>query len=197
MIAAILLLLLQVLVLAPLSIILDVLGLIVVAVALPFAVNDYSKSDGRVILNLPKWAYIWGNDFDGALGDKRGWWAENTPFGVDVNSFFAKWWWLAIRNPANNMRMFSVFSAPVAGATCDYWGQSDVADKVGKTGVQLVRYRYTNGTWPRVGFYWVVQYGQSTKAFVVRFGYKVEPDYIETDEQPKGLVFKINPVKNL
>ena len=46
-----------------------VLGLAVVAVAIPFAVPGVSVSDGRPIVNLPRWAWPWGNDFDGLDGD--------------------------------------------------------------------------------------------------------------------------------
>jgi len=51
-------------------------GLVMVALAIPFRVPAVSLSDGRAIVNLPRWAWLWGNDFDGLLGDKRGWWSS-------------------------------------------------------------------------------------------------------------------------
>ena len=54
-----------------------VLGLMVVAVAIPFAVPGLSVSDLRPIVNLPRWAWLFGNDYDGLDGDKRYWWADN------------------------------------------------------------------------------------------------------------------------
>jgi len=171
------------------------LGPIMVALALPFAKDDFSVSDHRVIRNLPKWAYFWGNDFDGSLGDKHGWWAANTPFGWKVDSFMAQWWWLAIRNPANNMRMFSCWSAPVAGATCSFKGDAAVADSPGRGGWQFVTFSYPD-KFSRYGFYFVKQLS-ATHAFAIRLGFKISPDLVGTDEQPKGYTFKINPAKNI
>lgn len=71
------------------DLVLLILGLVVVAVAIPFRVPGVSVSDGRSIVNLPRWAWLFGNDYDGLLGDKRGWWAENTPFGWVATSFGA------------------------------------------------------------------------------------------------------------
>lgn len=185
------------LVLFPARVVLVLLGFVMVALALPFAEKDYSAEDARVILNLPRWAYVWGNDFDGALGDKKGLWAADTPFGVSVDSFLAKYWWLAVRNPANNMRRLKWFNAPVSGIPFVYWGQELVADKVGLTGWQLVRFNYSDGTWPRVGWYWVKAYGSNGKCLVMRFGYKVEPRYSKMTEEPKGIAFTITPAKTI
>ena len=62
-------------------------GLLFVALGIPFRVEGFSVSDGRPIVNLPKWLYPYGNDFDGLLGDKRVLYANNTPFGVPVDTF--------------------------------------------------------------------------------------------------------------
>jgi hypothetical protein len=102
------------------GIVLDLLGLFVVAIAIPFRVNGVSGSDGRAIVNLPRWAWLWGNDYDGLQGDNCGWWAANTPFGWPVDSFLAMWWWAAIRNPSNNMRFVSLWNAPVTGSAITY-----------------------------------------------------------------------------
>jgi hypothetical protein len=82
------------------NVVLLLLGLLVVAVAIPFRVPGLSVSDGRPIVNLPRWVWLWGNDFDGLLGDKHGTWAASTPFGLPADSFIAMYTWAALRNPS-------------------------------------------------------------------------------------------------
>lgn len=64
-------------------------GVFVVAVALPFA------KDGE----LPKWAYLWDNDEDGHDGPP--WYQKQYKW---LPGPLRRYWWLAVRNPANNMR---------------------------------------------------------------------------------------------
>src|SRR5271154_1660441 len=66
------------------NIVTDLLGLVVVLVAIPFRVDGVSLGDGRPIKNLPKWAWMFGNDYDGLLGDSRLWWDQN----ADANVWF-------------------------------------------------------------------------------------------------------------
>ena len=169
-------------------------GLLMVALAIPFAVPGYSLSDGRVILNLPRWAWLWGNDFDGLLGDKRGWWSANTPFGWAVDSFLAMYWWAAIRNPANNMRLLSWFSAPIVGSDINHLGQFTVEDKPGMDGWQFVWAEQGGRRW--FGFY-LVHCWSSKRALVIRLGFKIKPSHAGTTEPRKGLTFKLNPAKNI
>ena len=87
------------------------LGFPLVAVALPFRKYDLEKIKFSQYpelgcwqrVTLPKWARWWSNEFDGAYGDKRGWWSnyccEN--YGKDHTHFYSMWQWLACRNPAN------------------------------------------------------------------------------------------------
>lgn len=182
------------------NIIFDGLGLIVVAIALPFRTFGNSVSDGRKIINLPSWAWLWGNDFDGVLGDKRGWWEAHTPFGWPVTSFMAMYWWLAIRNPANNMRRVSLFSAPIVGSTITYIGDRNVADRPGEGGWQFVKLVSHNTLHKKgrcyYGFYSVWQYSE-TRAFVIRMGFKIKPDHQGTAELAKGMTTRINPWKSI
>jgi hypothetical protein len=171
----------------------DLLGLVMVAIALPFRVESVSVDDGRKIINLPKWAWLWGNDFDGVQGDKRGWWAANTPFGWDVNGYMAMYWWTAIRNPANNMRMLKLYQAPITGSTITYKGDYNVADKPGQGGWQFVKLVSLEGR-SYYGFYFVKQWSQ-THASVMRFGFKISPDQQGTVDLPKGETTRINPWK--
>lgn len=167
-------------------------GLLMVALAIPFRVPAVSLSDGRDIVNLPRLAWLWGNDFDGLLGDKRGWWSANTPFGWAVDSFLAMYWWAAIRNPANNMRFLDLFSAPIADAAIGYRGRFTVEDKPGMDGWQLVWSERDGKRW--YGFY-LVHCWSDTRAFVVRLGFKIKPEHAGRLEPRKGLTFKINPYK--
>jgi len=167
-------------------------GLAVVALALLFRAPSVSLSDGRHIVNLPRWAWLWGNDFDGLLGDKRGWWAENTPLGWPVDSFAAMYWWAAIRNPANNMRFLHAFSAPIIGSKITHRGRYVVEDKPGMGGWQFVIAENDGKRW--YGFYLVHEWS-STRAFVIRLGFKIKPEHAGKNEPRKGLTFKINPFK--
>lgn len=170
----------------------DVIGLFVVAIAIPFRVSGVSGSDGRPIVNLPRWAWLFGNDYDGLLGDKRGWWAANTPLGWPVDSFWAMWWWAAVRNPVNNMRFVKLWQAPVVGSTITYKGDFFVRDSPGNAGWQFVKTENGGQRW--YGFYLVHQWSD-TRAFVIRMGFKVQPDDAGTDSEPLGMTTKINPYK--
>lgn len=178
-------------------IVLIVCGFVVVAIGIPFRVEGVSGSDGRRIVNLPKWLWLFGNDYDGLLGDKRGWWEENTPFGVKVDSFLAMWWWAAVRNPVNNMRFMDRYSAPVSGdeVTIDWRGDEIVEDKIGMGGIRLCWSQVGKKKW--YGFYMVKEYGNG-RAFVCRFGFKVKPSHAGLiGEERKGMTFKVNPWKDI
>ncbi|HIH4679504.1 TPA: DUF7338 family protein [Pseudomonas aeruginosa] len=189
-----------------------IVGLPVVAVAILFAVPGFSLSDGRPIWNLPGWAWLFGNDFDGLDGDKRRWWADNCDdlvlfgllpllrrlgFTVDwlaADSWLARWWWAAVRNPVNNLRLVPGFNCPVSECEIRYLGDYAVEDKPGQGGWQFVSARRRGGVSRWYGFYLALPYGPS-RAFVVRLGYKVKPAHQDTAEPGKGMTFKINPAK--
>lgn len=170
------------------NVVLDVIGLVVVAIALPFRVKDYSGSDGREISNLPKWAWLFGNDYDGVLGDKRGWWAANTPFGLPVDNFVSMYTWAALRNPVNNMRRTNLFSAPVQGSTITFKGKEHVRDDKDSAGWQFVTTENSGKKW--FGFY-LVYLWSDTRAFVIRLGFKVEPKDAGSAER-QGMTTKVN-----
>lgn len=174
--------------------VLIVTGLVVVPVALPFRDWGSSVSDGRPITVLPQWAWIWSNDFDGTLGDKRGWWDKNAPFGLGAAHLFSQFWWLAVRNPANNFRRTRLGSCPVKDCFIHFKGNFKVSDKPGMGGWRFTKaiHRQTGQKW--FGFYLVHQWN-GTRAFVVRIGYKIEPWHELSNEPPKGFTFKINPWK--
>lgn len=175
------------------NVVLDIVGLFVVAAAIPFRVDGKSLSDGRPIKNLPKCVWLFGNDYDGLLGDKRMWWAANTPFGLPVDHFIPMYTWAALRNPVNNMRLTNMFSCPVEGSTITYKGDEHVRDHPGEGGMQFVTTENNGKKW--YGFYWVHEWS-ATRAFVVRLGFKTEPKDAGSTER-QGMTTKINPFKSI
>ncbi|WP_347505149.1 DUF7338 family protein [Pseudomonas anguilliseptica] len=194
--------------LLPLRALLIIAGLVVVPVALPFRRVQgppipFSQASGDwLLVKLPGWAWLWSNDRDGAAGDKRGWWHKNALFGLGAYHWFSMFWWLAIRNPANNPRFTPLFGCPVT--ECDYrhWGQFEVEDDPGKGGWRflLATNRQTGRRY--YGFYWVWQWS-APRALVVQFGFKPEPSDFAEDysgdmsRQWKGFTFEVNPIKSI
>lgn len=178
-------------------------------------VTDVSKSDGREILNMPRWLWIFGNDYDGLTGDKRGWWHDNCDAQVFFGLFpflrkyfpsikvlnpydrVCMWWWAAIRNPVNNDRFTPVLQAVVdanQGSRITYIGAFHVRDHAGEAGWQFVR-TVSKRPWVRwYGLYWVHQWSE-THAWVVRLGFKVDPAQDGLNDPPEGATFKITPYK--
>lgn len=200
--------LVQIALLLPLRILGLLTGFTVVPLALPFrqvhpdTAQAFSQTSGSwYLVTLPAWAWLWSNDRDGALGDKRGWWHVNAPFGLGAYHWFSMLVWLAFRNPANNMRFTKLFGCPVTETSCTWWGQKEVEDDPGKGGIRfLVAW---SGLIHYYGFYWVREYATpawlnalamwletrfpvhfkgltnnvaAPRAVVVQLGFKGEPD---------------------
>lgn len=198
---------LQLVVLLPLRVAFILLGFVVVPLALPFrqyhadTLEPFSQATGNwQLVTLPRWAWPWSNDRDGALGDHRGWWHENAPFGLGSDHWLSMLIWLAYRNPANNLRFTRLFGCPVLSTVCAWWGSEEVEDDPGKGGVRFLM--AASGLLPFYGLYWVHQWS-GTRALVVQLGFKGEPsDWAEDytgDEQRqwKGFTFEVNPFKNI
>lgn len=186
------------------------LGLLVVPVALHYRVPARSLSDGRIIWTLPRWAFVWGNAFDGMDGDKRFEWEEHCDrkvlLGVRpllrrlglplrelrATDWLARFWWLAIRNPANNLRLTRFGQAPIKGSRIRHWGHYVVEDKPGMGGWQFVVVENYGQRWS--GFY-LVWCWCATRALVIRLGFKVKPCHACTFEPPKGMTIRFNPIK--
>lgn len=185
--------LLQWLMMLVIRLVLIVAGLVVVPLALPFREMAKSASDGRGIWVLPDWAWLWSNDFDGTLGDKRGWWDAHAPFDLGKYHWFSQFWWLAIRNPVNNLRRTVVGSCPVAECDLFWKGNPLTGDRPGGSGWLFVEavHRGTGQRWH--GFYYVREITER-RAFVFRVGFKMVPGN-GRKEPPKGFTFKINPWK--
>lgn len=199
---------LQWLLFLPLRVILILLGLLVVPLALPFLdIKNppvaFTEAPGYWGLGtLPKWAWLWSNDRDGALGDKRGWWHLNAPFGLGAYHWFSQFWWLAIRNPANNMRFTPWFSCPLTECNYEYWGDEVVKDRPGQGGRRLLLATHKTTGRRYYGFYGVWQWS-AARALVIQLGFKPEPsdwqeDYSrDASRQWKGLTFELNPWKGI
>lgn len=203
----------QWLVLAFIELLLFVLGLVVIPLALPFRTVhvdtaapfiDNPGNGNWMLVTLPRWAWIWSNDRDGALGDRRGWWDANAQFKGGCWSVLNMWWWLAIRNPTNNTRFLKFMSVDMTtpGLTATYIGDAYVRDKVGFGGWQFVKVEAGWSTW--YGLYFVHEYKSWAKhGLVVRMGFKVNPgDVLEdwsADPQVAsiGATYRVNPFKSI
>lgn len=192
----------------PLRVTLILLGLVVVPLALPLlkaqgpAVPFIQAPGNWWLATLPGWAWLWSNDRDGALGDKRGWWHMNTPFDLGAYHWFSQFWWLAIRNPANNMRFSPWFSCPLTECDYQFWGDETVKDRPGQGGRRLLLATHRRTGRRYYGFYGVWQWS-AARAVVVQLGFKPEPsdwaeDYRDDpSRQWKGLTFEINLYKDI
>lgn len=193
--------------------ILYVLGLIFQPIAIKFAEEDrknakpfsqYPEHGIWYLRTAPKWLFPFGNERDGFLGDKRGWWANERK--GDEESFLSQYLWSALRNPCNNMRFMPFSSCDTSKSKIELIaGQEYVRDKVGSEGWQFVR-AIDDKNIPYYGFYFVKpRKDDPTKAIVIRIGFKVEPrhekEYAGTTEkfgpQFKGMTFRFSLSKDI
>ena len=201
--------LLQAIGLILLRIVLIVAGLVVVPIALPFRVTDastakpFTEQPGTwVLVTLPRWAWLWSNDRDGAMGDERGWWHANAPFGLGADHWFSQLVWLAYRNPANNARFTRFMGCPVTECSYEFVGDAVVKDKPGLGGTRFLVATHKETGRRYFGFYGVKTWSDE-RALVVQIGFKGEPsdwaeDYTgDESRQWKGLTCEINPWKNI
>ena len=188
-------------------------GFFVVAIALPFrktsgepkTYSQYPELGRWWLVTLPSWALWWDNKFDGAWGDKRGWWANycRETYCKPETSFEAMWKWLALRNPAN---WWSRVVTGVDVSQClveKVAGQDVVSDSVGKTGWQVLRALRNDGKcFPRLYVVLPWWFDQS-HAVMIDIGWKIKLSHNRTtpDAEPsdrlKGSVFTLSPWKTL
>ena len=149
------------------------LGFPVLLIAIPFAKNIPSDEDNDVwhLRKLPSWAWLWSNDNDGTLGDKRGSWRNRVG---NPESFWNQFWWLGIRNPANNFSR-KLLHAP--SGHVNYIGDFFVTERRGLTGHQFVWSVHNGIIYP--GFYLVKIWFNTNKCIRIRMGFKLRPDYDE------------------
>ena len=156
------------------SIFLQLIGLVVVAVALPFRKEDTSgDNDGapRTFtqyptygvwqrIRLPRWALWWDNAYDGLLGDKRGEWAKLC--NGKHSSLWWMYWWAAVRNPVNyysrkvdgvdvsacSIHLLNGVPVPdETGASGDSWHHLVAVDSNGNTKHRYFGFKTLVGKW--------------------------------------------------
>ena len=89
-----------------------------------------------------------------------------------------------------------MFSAPIRGSIFDYVGDYEVEDDPGKGGMQFVKCTAVGTGKSYYGFYFVWQWN-ALRCLMIRIGFKVFPRHAGTDEEPKGLTYRLNPWKKL
>lgn len=186
----------------------NILGLLVVALALPFKKEDvstekpftqYPQHGSWLLCRLPAWAKPWDNPRDGMYGDKRGWWANERD--GDFKSFLSCWLWAAVRNPANYYsRVMSAIDT--TGATLrKLAGTSDKANE-DENGWHFICCE-KDGKVLGCLFQAAIKYPFSSKyGFYCRFGYKIELDEPMTEandyyDRMRSSVWKFSPWKDL
>ncbi|BBH44754.1 hypothetical protein [Pseudomonas sp. KU43P] len=198
----------QWLLLFPVRVALILIGLVVVPLAMPLLVTEgppvpFTQAPGNwQFKRLPAWAWLWSNDRDGAAGDKRGWWHLNAPFGLGAYHPLSMFVWLALRNPANNMRFTRWLGCPVTECDYRYWGDENVEDRPGEGGRRLLLATHKKTGRRYYGFYGVWEWS-TTRAVVIQIGFKGEPkdwaeDYTgDLSRQWAGMTFEINLFKDI
>lgn len=58
--------------------------------------------------HLPKWCWMWDNDWDTINGDAYGWMALTMAAGVDQRSYIARLNWLCVRNGTANFSRYTL-----------------------------------------------------------------------------------------
>lgn len=173
------------------------LGLPLVLLGIPFRVPGVSTKSGREIVNLPRWLWVWGNDHDGLLGDKRGSWDRNAPFGLGAGHWFSMWVWAAWRNPANNLRHVPIFSvAPGDLRDLRLHGDAHASSKL--PGWAVWSSWSSEAPWSRRhSLYFRIPYGTTGRSFYAFIGYKCWPKSVGVPGERYGVTFRFNPYKRL
>jgi len=86
-----------------------VIGWFIIPLAIPRF--DFDGKEWRLV-KLRWWAHPWGNLRDGILGDRRlHYWNKGDQFPpiLDGHDWLKAYWWVAFRNPTNNMKRFYRF----------------------------------------------------------------------------------------
>ncbi len=209
---------------------LTVAGIFVVPVALKrvglVEQKTLSKGSKRKIQTFAKgtWCWVFGNDYDGINGDSGGDWKKgcdsivlcgllpllrkrfpSIPV-VKWKDALANYWWLAFRNPANNLRLVKGFYCEVKDCVLKYYGAVRIEDKYrGFTGWQLVIAVNQKTNVPYFGFYSLFWWDElplikkipffKDRHCRIRLGYKIKPEHEGADDTPKGLAFSILPFR--
>ena len=171
---------------------LTLLGMIVVPFAIPYAkdTGTYIGEDPVLWIerHLPKWAWLWDNDRDGTLGDKRGWWRKNKCNG-HPETFWNQYRWLALRNPVNNLQRVWPLYLNGLNLEKEFIGDYRVDDDPNEGGWHFVR-----SGW-RTGFYLIFEYGFMGRSLEIRTGWKLRPE--NQKDKAVGFTVLIHPWRRL
>ena len=188
-------------------------GLLMVAIALPFRIfridtsQPFSQYPGTwMMVNLPDWARPWDNLFDGAWGDKRGWWNNNCleKYGKNCKAFYSMWQWMAVRNNANYFKRVTCGIDVTECNIIKVFGDDDVTESKGSTFQWhlLKAVHRTGKVYPRfkLSYPWPKH---PTHAICIDIGWKIKLSHNDIqasdriNDRIKGVVFLITPWKEL
>jgi len=147
-------------------------------------------------VHLPSLFWLWDNDGDGARGDKRGWYWCEDELVEHWSDGLKYYWWLAIRNPANNFKRFILGFDIRKNEIKTIYGVDYVRDDFESSGFQLVA-----AGW-RYHLYYVRRYSQSNRGLVIELGNKFQvrhngATYDSEHKYFKGFTFEINFYKDI
>lgn len=149
---------------------------------------------------LQRFIWYFGNDEDGCYGDRRGWWSNHVK-GKERSAFWM-WWWLAIRNPANNFSRYTdLCSCKINACSVEYYGDYESPDnKPFKPGSHFVI--ATNKTSGRKYYSYreVSELGSGTGwAINKSYGFKLKPSHGDVlqdpDDADKGFTWRPKPYR--
>jgi hypothetical protein len=174
------------------------LGLVIIPVALLFTKEKQpplsTRYEGWKYTKLPKWAWLWDNDIYGTMGNHH-WTKEsyNPWFYKNPTGFWSQWYWLAIRNPVNNMEQWALSSLDTKECSrIEYKGKYIIDNNI--AGYQFV---WCNDGWKYYsGLYVMMPWFKTGRALELRLGFKLKPkDNERVRERRTGMTIIINPFK--
>lgn len=187
------------------------LGFVMVAIALPFRIEhpettkpftDPTQLPGDWMrVTLPRWALWWSNEFDGAWGDKRGWWNTYcmTNYKKLCTAFYSMWQWLAVRNPANYWARV-VTGVDVSKCVITHLAGIPDADENNPGWSFLVATERDTGKQFHLLQFWF-PWKNGTHGIWGRFGWKIEMKHNDVtsdariQDRLKGSVYRVSPWK--
>lgn len=189
------------------------LGLPLVALGLKFKrefpetrqpFTQFTEQGEWMLVRLPSWLKWWDNPYDGFLGDKRGYWADQcAKSGRHFTDFKSMWLWGAVRNPANYFSR-NVCCIDISRCTIEkVWGDDVVEEEPGLRQAQFLCATRDDGKkYYRMFISYALPF-KADKAFMLDIGYKFKlshngmPKDAPEKDRLRGDVFVISPWKHL
>lgn len=146
---------------------------------------------------IQRFLWLFGNDEDGYLGDRRGYWSDKC--GGNERSYWNMWVWAAFRNPVNNMSRYTdEFACLPNQCDIEYWGgYTSPDDHPFVPGWHFVKAtdRITGKVF--YGFRQVAKEGGKVMNTV--YGFKLKPSHADEVQAPddahKGFTYRKTVVK--